>query len=277
MGGGAWLLLDMAVNIGALSIVKALGLGYPAVQLVFLRASVGLLLMLPWALRRRRAFLHVTDPGLHALRVVFSGAALMASFFALPRLPFSLFTAISFTRPVVTMILAILFLREAVSGRRWAAAGVAFVGVLIAVEPAGFVASWGVPAMGLAVFCGTAAIILTRKLTGAPDVVLMTFYTVGLTALTAPLAAIFWVPIAPEHIAPLLAIGVLAQSAQFCFLQAHRRAEAGFLAVLGYMSLIFTTAVGYLFFDEVPTVPMMIGAALIIAAAVSTTLPQRRR
>ncbi|WP_223427561.1 hypothetical protein [Tateyamaria pelophila] len=73
-----WLLTDMALNIWALSIVKALGLGYPAFQLVFLRAGVGLLLMLPWIWYHRRAFIDLPDLHLHALRVVFSAIALTA-------------------------------------------------------------------------------------------------------------------------------------------------------------------------------------------------------
>lgn len=262
----------MMLNIWALSIVKALGLGYPAAQLVFLRACVGLVLMLPWAWRMRSAFSRIDRPWLHASRVLFSTLALTASFFAIARLPFALVTAISFTRPVVTMIMAVFFLNEVVSGKRWIAAGLAFVGVIIAVEPSKSAFTWGLPAMFLTVLFGTSAIILTRKLAQTPTVVMMSFYTAGLTILSAPFALFTWVPIASDHVIPLLAIGVFSQCAQFCFLQAHARAEAGFLAILGYLSLLLTTAVGYFLFDEVPNVAFAVGAGLIICAALWTSL-----
>jgi S-adenosylmethionine uptake transporter len=273
--GGAWLLADMTLNIWALTIVKALGLGYPAVQIVFLRALVGLMLMVPWAMKSRREFAKMDRLPLHALRLMFSTVALMASFFAVSRLPFALFTTISFTRPVLTMIMAVIFLRETVSGRRWAAAAVAFIGVIIAVEPGEITLTWGLPAMGFAVFFGTASIILTRQLSETPTVVMMTFYTGGLTVMTAPFIINNWVPIPTEHLLPLLAIGLFAQSAQFCFLKAHGSAEAGFLSVLGYLSLLLTTGVGFFVFGEVPSVALVVGAVLIVGAAAATTFGKK--
>lgn len=272
MSGGAWLIADMGLNILALTIVKALGLGYPAVQLVFLRAVTGLIVMMPFIWRDRQTFRMVDRLPLHAMRVVLSALALTTSFFAIARMPFALFTAISFTRPVVTMVLALLFLKEFVPRRRWWAAGVAFVGVYVAVDPALVTPNWGLPAAFMTVLFGTSAIILTRKLSDTPVVVMMTFYTGGLTILTTPVTLAVWTPIALDHLLPLLAIGLFAQCAQFCFLQAHIRAEAAFLSVLGYLSLVITTVVGYLVFSEVPTAAFFTGACLIIAAAAWTTL-----
>ncbi len=60
----------MAFNIWALTIVKTLGMGYPAVQIVFLRAVMGLLIMLPWMWVARARFRNLTDVPLHALRVI---------------------------------------------------------------------------------------------------------------------------------------------------------------------------------------------------------------
>lgn len=80
LAGGGWLLADMALNIWALAIVKALGLGYGPAQIVFLRACVGMLIVLPWAVQSWRVFGRVDRIRLHGLRVVFSSLALSASF-----------------------------------------------------------------------------------------------------------------------------------------------------------------------------------------------------
>ena len=266
----------MALNIWALTIVKALGFGYPAAQIVFLRALVGFLIMLPWAWWARSSFANLSNPHLHVSRVVFSTLALTTSFFAISRVPFALFTAISFTRPIITMIMAMVFLKEVVTGRRWIAAMIAFVGVLIAVEPGALPFTWGLPAMFLTVIFGTSAIILTRRLKGTPTVVMMVFYTGGLAILIAPFAYFSWTPIAPTHLVPLIAVGIFAQCAQFCFLQAHGKAEAGFLAILGYLSLLLTTGVGYFVFDEIPSLAFVLGALLIVGAAMWTTLTQQK-
>ena len=262
----------MALNIWALSIVKALGLGYPAFQLVFLRASVGLVLMLPWIWRYRRAFIGLPDLGLHALRVAFSAIALTASFFAISRLPLALFTAIGFTRPILTMIAAAWLLREVITRDRWIAAFIGLVGVLIAVDPTSLSGGWGLAAQVLVVFAATGAVITTRKLVAAPTVVMMTFYTAGLTLIAAPFAFVTWQPVPYGQWPTLLAIGVFAQCAQFCFLRAHRYGQAGFLAVLSYASLVFSTAVGYVVFGELPKQGFWVGAGLIIAATLWITL-----
>lgn len=261
-----WLISDMALNILALSIVKALGLGFPAFQVVFLRAAVGLLLMLPWIWRYRRAFIGLPDLRLHALRVAFSTIALTASFYAIARLPLALFTAISFTRPILTMIAAAWLLRETITRDRWIAAVVGLIGVVIAVDPSGITGGWGLAAQGVVVLAGTAAVITTRKLIAAPTIVMMTFYTLGLTVMTAPFAVLDWHPVGQDQWPALLAIGVFAQAAQFCFLRAHRYGQAAFLAVLSYASLVFSTAIGYLVFDEIPKAGFWVGATLIIAA-----------
>lgn len=203
----------MALNIWALTIVKATGAEVPAVQLVFLRAATGLCLMLTW------------------------------------------------------IALAALFLGERATPRRWAAAGIGLIGVLVAARPNGAGPDPALLALAVTVVTGTAAIVVTRRLNDQPTVVMMTAYTAGLALATAPLAWLGRVPVAPNLWPVLLAIGVASQAAQFCFLQAHRRAEAGVLAILGYASLILSTTVGWLVLSEVPPTGFWVGAALIVVAS----------
>lgn len=263
---GIWLIADMSLNIWAISIVKALGGGYPSWQIVFLRALVGLLLLLPWVWRDRQAFAKVEHWGLQFLRIGLSTLTLTTSFFAVARLPLALFMTMNFTRPLILMVMAALVLGEKVPAARWAAGAVGLFGIVIALNPNNVPWSWGLLAVTMTVFSGTAAIIVTRKLKGTPAVVMMTFYTGGLALLTALPAHLTWVPIATGHLPYLLAVGVFSQCAQFCFLQAHWKGDAGFLGPLGYTSLIISGTVGFLFFHEVPTLNTVIGAAIIVLA-----------
>ena len=267
-----WLIADMSLNIWALSIVKAMGLDYAATQLVFLRATVGLALVLPWAYRERSAFLCLDRLGLHAFRIILSAITLAASFFAIARVPFALFSAINFTRPILLMIMAALILGERIVRPRWIAAGIGLLGALVAMNPTSIQAGgnslvWGLAALTLTVTTGTLAIIITRKLKGTPTVVMMVFYTGGLALFTAPFAAMDWVPIEPDHWPLLLSIGIFAQAAQFCFLKAHWLGDAGVLGPVSYLSLVLSTAAGFLFFAEIPGLPLVLGATVILASA----------
>jgi S-adenosylmethionine uptake transporter len=175
------------------------------------------------------------------------------------------------------MVMAAFILRETISSRQWIAAVIGLIGVIIALEPGELVLTWGLPALFLTVIFGTSAIIVTRKLSGAPTVVMMTFYTAGLSILTLPFALWSWVPMQLNDWPILLAIGLFAQSAQFCFLKAHKWGEAGFLALLSYSSLLLSTSVGYFVFDEIPQLGFVFGAVLIVGATLWATLSARRK
>lgn len=270
--GGAWLIADMSLNIWALSIVKWLGADYPATQVVFIRAVTGLALILPLIWRRRALFSQIEDLPIHLTRVALSVITLTASFFAISRVPLAVFTAVSFTRPVVTMLMAAVILSERIGPRRWGAAGVALLGVLIAANPREVPWSVGLAALCLVVLTGSAAVIATRRLRAAPSIVMMTFYTAGLAICTAPLAAAAWAPVDPAHILPLLMVGAFSQVAQLCFLRAHYNGEAGFLSVLSYLSLVLSVGVGFAVFDEHPSASFAVGALFVIGAALWVTL-----
>ena len=273
--GGAWLIADMSLNIWSLSIVKWLGADYTAFQVVFLRALTGLILIAPLIWKYREQFRRIEDFGLHLLRVFLSVITLTASFFAISRVPLAVFTAFGFTRPVVTMVMAAVLLRETIGPRRWLAAGAALLGVFIAANPSDVPWNLGLAALALVVLTGSSAIIVTRRLRAAPPVVLMTFYTAGLAVFSGPFAAASWSPIAPNHLAPLLFVGAFAQAAQICFLRAHFFGEAGFLSVLSYLSLVLSVSVGYFIFQETPGLEFALGASLVVGAALFVTLRPR--
>lgn len=268
-----WLFADMGLNVVAIVLVKSFGGTYPAMQVVFLRAVIGLALLLPWVGQVR---LRLPErPGLHALRVGLSAVALSGTFQAAQALPLALFTTLNFTRPLVLMLLAWLLLGERIAWRRWAVAGVGFLGVAIATGPGGEGSIVGLVAVALAVLAGTGAVIVTRQLKGAGTLTMMALYTGGIAVLTAPFAVAAWVPVAPVHWPWLLAVGVFAQAAQACFLRAHWAGEAGFLGPLGYLSLVVSTAAGYVAFGEVPGWRTAAGAVVIVGAALALT--ERRK
>jgi len=270
MSGGAWLLADMGLILCAQSIVKHLGLEYSSGQLVFFRALTGLVVMLPWIISSAGLFRQVDRLPLHLMRVAASTIALTAGFFAIARLPLALITVVNFTRPILTMVMAVLVLREVIGPRRWIAAAIAFTGVVIAVSPGSVAFSWALFSLGIAAFSGTSAIIITRLLNDVPTLVMMTFYSGGLTLLILPLALWTWTPVGSGNLIPLIAIGICAQGAQLCFLKAHRKAAAAFLSVLSYLSLPLSAGIGYFVFGEVLSFEFLAGAALIMASTLWT-------
>jgi S-adenosylmethionine uptake transporter len=267
--------MDMAlVSGGMTALVKAQGVTYPAFQLVFIRAMIGLIFILPLIWRHRGEMARVKYPWRNLFRICCNAIALTSNFVAITLLPLATVNAVGFSRPLVTMAMAVVFLGEKVSRYRWVGACLAFVGVLVVIGPGGAEINAGVLVVLVSVVFGALAVIQTRALRQENTTVMMVFYTVGLAAITAVPAIWTWKPVMPLDWVALLAIGLLAQMGQYCFLRAYRIADASVLAPVGYLSILFVTAVGYFLFDEVPEARVVLGIAIILVSLQATAFAE---
>lgn len=273
--GIGWLLMDMSlVSGGMTALVKAQGVTYPAFQLVFIRAMIGLIFILPLIWRHRGEMARVKYPWRNLFRICCNAIALTSNFVAITLLPLATVNAVGFSRPLVTMAMAVVFLGEKVSRYRWVGACLAFVGVLVVIGPGGAEINAGVLIVLVSVVFGALAVIQTRALRQENTTVMMVFYTVGLAVITAVPAIWTWKPVMPLDWVALLAIGLLAQMGQYCFLLAYRIADASVLAPVGYLSILFVTAVGYFLFDEVPEARVILGIAIILVSLQATAFAE---
>lgn len=278
--GTGWLVMDMTLVTGVFVLVRIEGADRPAVQLVFLRALVGLLLIAPLVVHYRADFRNMRQPWQNASRVACNALALTFSFSAISLMPLAMVNAIGFTRPLVSMALAALLLGECVRRLQWTGAAVALAGVALLATPGasgfGTLPPAGLAAAGFSVLFGAMATIQTRALRGESTIVMMTFYNAGLTLLAAIPAALTWRPVSLSDLLPLLAIGALAQAGQVCFLHAYRAAEASFLAPISYVSILLTAGAGWLFFSESPAAGFWAGGLVVLIGVWLVWLSGRR-
>lgn len=273
--GVGWLLIDMTVVTGMTVLVKASSTSYPAFQLVFIRALIGLVLIIPLIWKHRHELRRPKKPWRNVSRITCNAVALTSNFLALGMLPLALVNAVGFSRPIIVMALAIFLLSEKISRLRWLGAGLAFCGILLMFSPGGLVWNAGLIAVFASVFFGALATIQTRMLHDENTTVMMVFYTVGLVIITAGPALFVWHPVEKADWLPLLGIGILAQIGQYCWLRAYQKTDASLLAPVGYLSVVFATIAGYLFFAEVPQPRVMIGVGIILIALQGTALLER--
>jgi drug/metabolite transporter (DMT)-like permease len=271
-----WLLLDMALVTTMQAIVKAEGETYPAIQLVFLRSLVGFISVAPLVWRHRHKLADLSNIRGHLARVAFNSAALTLNFAAFAALPLALVTAIGFTRPLMLLAMAAIMLGESVSRTRYVFTAIGFLGIIIMVRPDAIPWNMGLVAAFASVFFGSLAVVQTRRLAGENTVILMLFYTVGLTILTSIPAAFVWVPIPWSAAQNIILIGVLAQVGQYCWLQAYQKQEARLLAPIGYLSILFSGFAGWLYFGEIPSLSLCVGAAIVVLTTVLATPTERR-
>nr|NIM27904.1 EamA family transporter [Gammaproteobacteria bacterium]NIM73030.1 EamA family transporter [Gammaproteobacteria bacterium]NIN38647.1 EamA family transporter [Gammaproteobacteria bacterium]NIO24783.1 EamA family transporter [Gammaproteobacteria bacterium]NIO65386.1 EamA family transporter [Gammaproteobacteria bacterium] len=125
-----WMLVTGLLFVGVTGVVRHLGTDMNPIQAAFIRYAFGIVLIAPLLLRMVASGKKPSRIGLHLLRGVAHGTAVMLWFFAMARIPIAQVTAIGFTAPIFTTIGAAIYLGEVLHARRIAAVLVSFVGTL---------------------------------------------------------------------------------------------------------------------------------------------------
>jgi len=205
---------------------------------------------------------------LHFVRAFFGWLGVTLMFAAASKIPLSDATAISFLNPVFAMILAIPLLGERVGPIRWAAAVIALCGALILLRPgAGTLQFGALLALGSAAILGTEIIVLKHLSKGEGVFQILLFSNAIGTLLS--LGPAWMVYTAPTQLqwGALVAIGLIMASAQVCFVNALKRADASFIVPFSYATLLFATLYDAVVFKTFPDAVSILGACVIIAGA----------
>lgn len=191
-------------------------------------------------------------------------------FAALKYLPLTDCIVIAFAAPVFVTALSGPMLKEKVGWRRWSAVAVGFAGVVVAVDPTG---SWeGDIGLGIGLVLTSAlayALTLTtlRGLSGKEHTHNLLFYSTAFTIAAAAIPGIvYWQPINWPAAGVMLIQGLASAAGQLAMIRAFRFGEASMLAPIEFTALIWATLFGFWFWAELPTVAVLVGAALIIGA-----------
>lgn len=255
-------------------LVKAAGETVPTPMIVLARALVTL--VLSWFLLRRMGVSPWgTNKRLLLLRGALGFVALTLFYESLTRLPLADATVIQYTNPVLTALLAAVFLKERITRGQVVALLTAIVGVLLIARPSFLpgLASTAPPdplsigiALAAAVFSSMAYIVV-RMLRRSDDPLVIVFYfPMVVVPLSLPLVApVLRMPTLWEW-ALLLGVGITTQIAQVRMTRGLHLESAGKAASVTYIQIVFAMLWGVLFFSEPPSGPSLVGAALVIGA-----------
>lgn len=258
--------------------VKTLGREFDPVQIALFRYAVGMAVLAPLFLRMGRRDLKTARPGLHVLRMSFAFAAQLCVFLSIVHLPLADATALMFSKPLFTTLVAVLVLSEAVDGRRWTATALGFVGVLAMMRPGGA----SLEPMALVAVAGALAFavanVLIRVLarTEPANRVLFYYHLGGIVVFAGPAAWLWRTPAGIEW-ALMAAIGALTTAGIFCYLRAFSIGEANAVGPAENMRLIYAALFGYFLFAETPSVWTAAGALLIAACTFYIARVEARR
>ncbi|MEB8388791.1 DMT family transporter [Rhodobacteraceae bacterium KMM 6894] len=269
------------------AMIKAASEHVPAGQAVFFRSLFAIPVILIWLALRGdlTTGLKVTSVMGHFWRGVVGSTAMGLSFAGLGLLPLPEVTALGYAAPLLVVVFAAMFLNEQVGVFRIGAVALGLVGVLIILTPrlttltgpnVQTAEAVGALLVMVSAICAALAQIYIRKLVATEETSAIVFYfSVTATLLSLLTLPFGWVWPTGTEAALLIAAGILGGTAQIFLTSAYRYADASVVAPFDYVSMLFALAIGYVFFGEVPTQPMLMGAALIILAGIIIIVRER--
>ena len=247
-------------------------------EIAFFRNAFAVLIFVPVLFRTEANPFRTRKFGLLGLRAVLNIVAMFAFFYALTLIPLTEVTALSFTTPLFATLLAIILLRESMSGRRWVGIVVGLLGALIILRPGFQTVGLGSIMVLLSSGVWACALMCIKVLTRTESALTIALYAALMQVPVAFAASLFvWVWPSGWELALLAIIGGLGGFAQICLSQAFRDADTTLVLPVDFTKLIWAGLAGFLLFGEVPDIWTVIGAIVVFGAVFYMALQDHQR
>ena len=236
-------------------------------EVVFLRCALVVVVLFPFIVREGKKSLFTKQPKNQIYRIVTNSIAMLFFFYGLTLSPLSLATALNFTAPVFTVILAIIFLKEKLTPHCLMALFLGFIGVLFILRPD---LSFNVGGMFilLSSLIWAISLIFIKKLTRTDSAITISLYAgVGMVPATFVMAYPYLEIISTAQLAVIFFIAVSGTLAQTLLNSALKRGNLSFLLPLDFLKLIWSVIIGSVFFGESAPLLLWVGGAFIIGSA----------
>lgn len=259
-------------------IVKLLDEQYSAMQIFFFRS---LFAILPAAVALRAEGssrrLKTRYWPIHVLGSFLMMAFLVCNFLALPRISLAEFYVISYSAPLLIVLMGTVLLAEKINLSQGVAVAAGFGGVLYIFQPSGEVFNAGgfLALAGTVLFSITMIVVRILGRTETEGVTAFYFAVIGAIASSVFLP---WVWITPDlyGTALLITLGILGGIGQLLMAKAFKDAAAVMVSPFQYTSIFWGVLFGYVFFEARPD-PVVLPGFVIIASSGLFLLVQSRQ
>ena len=213
--------------------------------------------------------LKVNNPKTMLLRCSVGLFAMILYFSALARIPIGQAVTLQYTAPLFVALLSGRLIAEKVQPAVLALVITAFVGIVMIVSPnLSTVEPDALLALGSGFFASIAYILVRelRKTDSAVSVIFWfaAFSVVGTVVQAAP--GLFTLDM--RTVAALVGVGICAGGGQVGITMAYHRANAAWISVFSYLTVIVTTFYGFTIFNETLGIADWVGGVLIVGSGI---------
>tara|TARA_Y100001936_G_scaffold252055_1_gene310281 strand:+ start:1304 stop:2161 length:858 start_codon:yes stop_codon:yes gene_type:complete len=259
---GAFLLIVMA------GLVKHLGKTLPAFEVLFIRFLAGLIVIFPLVWRLGLKSIKTSKLHLHGARGFVGFMGNLCFFYALINISLADTVTIQFSRPLIMIVIAALFLNEIIGFKRGIVTLLGFGGILLITKPFGEgFDPWFLVALSGTIF-GTGVVLTIKILSRTEETVTIMFYFALFTTLLALIPAIFvWQTPSWTEFLLLILTGTLGIIGQGLFTHGIGLGDTTFVMPFDYMRIVYAFLIGILWFAETPGWWSYCGSAIIIVSS----------
>jgi len=265
-------------------------------EIYLIRTVVSFILILIFLILTKKPIVFKSQyPILTICRVILFFFGFSSFYISLSVLPLGTATALFFVTPFLITIFAHFFLKEEIGPRRWSAIAVGFVGVYITLNPDFSNFNYLSLLPILCAFCYSLSMIIIKKTSDKDSVYTQTFtfytgaiifsiifYFVigdGKFNTTEHPAAQFifreWFVDIENSILFMVATGVTATLAFLLLFSAYSIASPAVVSPFEYSILLWSPLIGWIYFNEVPTLSTVIGILIIVSSGIYIFLREK--
>jgi len=182
-------------------------------------------------------------------------------------LPLAQVFAIEFTVPLWVLIIAAIFLGEAITKRKLASVALGLIGVVVIVKPGTDMLNFGGMVMIIAALCFAVTFILNKSLLSTEHPLTVVFY---MTLIQLPLGALMagadWTMPEPWMWPWVMAIALTGLFAHYCMSKSMQLADVSVIISLDFLRLPMIAALGMWLYGEPLEVSVIFGGGLMLLA-----------
>jgi drug/metabolite transporter (DMT)-like permease len=258
-----WLTLMVVIAVAGREAARELSV----FQIMLLRSTLGMLMLMP-LVRAAGGLTAVRTTRLrqHAMRNAVHYAAQYGWFVALTLIPLAQVVSIEFTMPIWSAALAIAFLGERMSGRKWFAVLLGLVGVAVIVRPGAGEINVGQLIALASAFGFAISVVLVKSLTRTDAAVAISFWMLLVQSVIGLIPALIVWQWPSAHIwGWVVVVAFCGTYSHYCFARAMQHADATVVVPMDFLRVPLTALVGWLAYSESLDLFTLLGIGLILA------------
>ena len=276
--GVSWFVLSLISSSINDVIAKYVGVRLHSYEITFFRFMFGTMTLIPFVMYYGVSTLKTSRPTVHFMRGFLLFLGMAGWTYGLTLAPVTTATVVSFTIPIFVLVLGVFFLSEHILWQRWLVTIVAFVGLVITLNPRAEDFNPEILIFVAAAVCFTILDIINKKFVIKESMISMLFYSAIVTALLAlPFALQHWVVPNSEELILLFILGAGGSLILFFLLKAFAVADATALAPYRYIELVFSAIIAYIVFQEIPTDATIWGAVVVIPSTLFIIYSEKKQ